>query len=101
MDRVPEKAVSDWITMLQAEGIELVPCEPLLAQSIVFHALDEAQSLGLAPYPAFEPLLLQPRPDRLLETRCARSERFDERDGEDDNDEDRIREVRRDRTWTH
>jgi hypothetical protein len=50
-------------------------CEPLQAQSIVFHALDYAQRLGFRPHPDAELALFEPRPNELLPTAlhaCAR-----------------------------
>jgi hypothetical protein len=50
-------------------------CEPLQAQSIVFHALDYARRLGFRPHPDAELALFEPRPNELLPTAlhaCAR-----------------------------
>ena len=49
----------------------MVPCELLVAQSIVFHALDYAASLGFEPHPDFPEPLFGPRPAELLETPLA------------------------------
>lgn len=43
----------------------------LEAQSVVFHALDYARSLGFAPDPDFPEALFGPRPDTLLDTPLA------------------------------
>lgn len=43
-------------------------CEALVAQSLVFHALDYARSLGFEPHRDFPAPLFGPRPDELLET---------------------------------
>jgi hypothetical protein len=53
----------------------LRPCEPFLAQSLVWHAVDYARSLGFEPNVDFEPALLGPRPTALLDTPLARPER--------------------------
>ncbi len=44
------------------------PCELLTAQSIVYHAVDYARSLGFEPHEDFPEPLFGPRPERLLET---------------------------------
>jgi len=46
-------------------------CEPLEAQSVVFHALDYARSLGFFPDEDFEVALFEPRPEALLDTPLA------------------------------
>ena len=54
-----------------SEKDPLRPCEPLLAQSVVFHALDYADALGFIPHKDFDVRLFLPRPERLLDTRGA------------------------------
>lgn len=54
-------------------GIE--PVQQIVAQSVVFHALDYAKSLGLEPHPDFDPQLLGPRPDTLADTPLAKPAR--------------------------
>lgn len=49
-------------------GDALRRCDPLFAQSVVFHALDYARSLGFSPDPDFEPSLIGPRPETLTDT---------------------------------
>lgn len=46
----------------------MLPCSPLTAQSIVYHALDYARSLGFKPHRDFPEGLFGPRPDELLAT---------------------------------
>jgi hypothetical protein len=46
----------------------MLPCEPLVAQSIVFHAIDYARALGFEPHPDFPATLFGPRPAELLNT---------------------------------
>jgi hypothetical protein len=53
----------------------LKPCEPFFAQSLVWHAVDYARSLGFEPHFDFEPALLGARPSALLDTPLARPER--------------------------
>lgn len=43
-------------------------CEALVAQSIVFHALDYARSLGFSPHEDFVEELFGPRPETLVDT---------------------------------
>jgi hypothetical protein len=56
-------------------GDALERCEPLVAQSIVYHALDYARSLGFEPQRDFQESLFGPRPSELLDTPLARPER--------------------------
>ncbi|HVZ33365.1 MAG TPA: hypothetical protein VG963_13125, partial [Polyangiaceae bacterium] len=49
--------------------------EPLVAQSVIFHALDYARSLGFEPHRDFVPELIGERPAQLLDTPLARPER--------------------------
>lgn len=58
-----------------SESEPLRACDPAFAQSVVFHALDYARSLGFDPHRDFEPALFEPRPDPLLDTPLARPER--------------------------
>ena len=46
----------------------MVPCEPIVAQSVVFHAIDYAARLGFAPHLDFPAELFGPRPSTLVET---------------------------------
>lgn len=56
-------------------GDPLRPCEVLLAQSVVFHALDYAHSLGFAPHRDAPMVMFGPRPEVLLDTPHARPAR--------------------------
>jgi hypothetical protein len=62
--------VADW-----PEEAALRPCEPLFLQSVVFHALDYARSLGFPPHSDFELALLEPRPEVLVDTPGAHPKR--------------------------
>ncbi len=53
----------------------LVRCEPLVAQSVLYHALDFARSIGFAPQRDFEPAIVAPRPEQLEDTPWSRPER--------------------------
>ena len=69
-------ALDDMVTRLQeahAEGVDEV--SPLEAQSVIFHALDYAASLGFAPHRDFVAALVGPRPETLVDTPLARPER--------------------------
>jgi len=45
-----------------------VVCDPIIAQSVLFHALDYAARLGFKPHPDFIPAFFEPRPSELVET---------------------------------
>ena len=51
------------------------PCDLLVAQSVLYHAIDFADSLGFAPHRDFPELLFGPRPQVLLDTPLARPPR--------------------------
>jgi hypothetical protein len=46
----------------------MIACQPLVAQSVVFHAIDYARTLGFEPHPDFPAPLFGPRPDQLQST---------------------------------
>jgi hypothetical protein len=60
--------------MDEAQG-GMEACELLVAQSVVFHALDYARSLGFQPNPDFSEPFFGPRPDALLATPYCRPEK--------------------------
>jgi hypothetical protein len=60
--------------MSEAHG-GMEPCDLLLAQSVVYHALDYARSLGFLPNPDFPEPLFGPRPTALLATPYHKPER--------------------------
>jgi len=53
----------------------MLECEPLIAQSLVFHALDYARKLGFEPHAEFHEPLFGPRPSMLLATPWCAPER--------------------------
>jgi hypothetical protein len=53
----------------------MVPCELVVAQSVVYHAIDFAASLGFEPHPDFPESLFGPRPEVLVDTPLARPAR--------------------------
>jgi hypothetical protein len=59
----------------QAHQVGMVPCDLLVAQSVVLHALDYARSLGFAPHRHFPEPLFTPRPAALVDTPLARPTR--------------------------
>jgi hypothetical protein len=75
MEPASEPAVEQRVSDLSRRGDTLVPCEPLVAQSVVFHALDYAHGLGFSPHPDFARALFEPRPAVLLDTPGAHPER--------------------------
>jgi len=46
----------------------MVECEPMVAQSVVFHALDYAGKLGFEPHAEFPAEVFEPRPSELRDT---------------------------------
>jgi hypothetical protein len=70
-----EPELEDYIAFVGKKLPEpLEPCDLLVAQSVVFHALDYARSLGFAPHRDFPAVMFGPRPERLLDTPFARPE---------------------------
>jgi hypothetical protein len=65
----------DGVAVMEARGILLVRCEPAFAQSVVFHAIEYARSLGFEPHRDLELALVEPRPAPLVETPLARPAR--------------------------
>lgn len=53
----------------------MLRCDPLVAQSIVFHAIDYARALGFEPHRDFPAMLFGPRPEQLVDTPWHKSER--------------------------
>ncbi len=54
---------------------DMEQCDPLIVQSIVFHAIDFARSLGFPPDSDFPAPLFGPRPNMLIDTPHARPAR--------------------------
>jgi len=61
--------------MARGHGDDMEQCDLLVAQSVLYHALDFARSLGFAPDPDFPEPLFGPRPEALLDTPRARPSR--------------------------
>jgi hypothetical protein len=84
---LPLIAEADLLERLDAladGGTEFRDCEPLEAQSVVFHALDYARSLGFFAHEDFEVALFEPRPAFLSETPLAKPARPVYMSGPDD-----------------
>jgi hypothetical protein len=63
-----EQSVLRNIVNAQPADMPMSRCDLLVAQSVVFHAIDFARSLGFEPHPDFSPALLGKRPETLLDT---------------------------------
>lgn len=81
-------------TMRRAHGA-MEECDLLVAQSVLFHAIDFAHSLGFAPHHDFPEPLFGPRPEALLDTPYARPSRPIYASGPDDDPIKIIRQLRR------
>ena len=66
--KVTDDGLRDLIADVGAPHGGMAPCEPLTAQSVVYHAIDYANRLGFAPDPDFPEVLFGPRPTELLDT---------------------------------
>jgi len=64
-----------WMAPLAVGPGRMDPCDVLVAQSIVYHALDYARSLGFSPHPDFHEAMFGPRPEVLIDTPFARPDR--------------------------
>jgi hypothetical protein len=74
-ERVNDEELHELIEALGVAHDGMEECESLLAQSLIFHALDYARSLGFAPNPDFHEALVGPRPAVLLDTPWHRPKR--------------------------
>jgi len=72
MPLMAELDLLEHVDVLSRGSDPLRACEPLEVQSVVFHALDYAASLGFSAHEDFEIALLEPRPESLLETPLAK-----------------------------
>jgi hypothetical protein len=78
--------LSDLVAQMgQAHEGGMVPCELLVAQSVVYHAIDYARSLGFEPHGDFPEPLFGPRPEVLIDTPLAHPTRPVYISGPDDN----------------
>jgi hypothetical protein len=65
---MPSRDLADLVDTLGSADGGMMRCEPLVAQSVVFHAIDYARSLGFEPHRDFSAALFGPRPSELLDT---------------------------------
>lgn len=72
---ITEEDLRDRLDALGGDGTEFRACEPLEAQSVVFHALDYARALGFYAHEDFETALFEPRPESLSDTPLAKPAR--------------------------
>ncbi|HEY3664383.1 MAG TPA: hypothetical protein VGL19_00225 [Polyangiaceae bacterium] len=72
---ITEADLLERLDSLADGGTEFRDCEPLEAQSVVFHALDYARSLGFLAHEDFEVALFEPRPESLSDTPLAKPAR--------------------------
>lgn len=75
LDPIHEQELTEHVRVLAEAGPTLVRIDAAIAQSIVFHALDYAASLGFEPHRGFRRALVEPRPSELIETVGARPAR--------------------------
>jgi len=71
--------------LIGQQGDPLQRCEPLVAQSVVYQALDYARALGFSPHSDFEESLMGPRPVDVLDTPMSHPTRPIYWSGPDDN----------------
>lgn len=64
---------ADWASGADPSDMALVKCDLLDAQSVVYHAIDYAKSLGFEPTAELDLKLLGERPSELRETRFCES----------------------------
>ncbi len=81
---ISEADLLERLDSLAGGGTAFRNCEPLEAQSVVFHALDYARSLGFSPHEDFEIAVFEPRPESLRETPLAKPVRPTYISGPDD-----------------
>jgi hypothetical protein len=68
-DKVAPALLSEELDFLyEPHNCGWVVCDPLVAQSVLFHALDYAARLDFKPHPDFIPAFFEPRPSDLIET---------------------------------
>jgi hypothetical protein len=69
MKPIDEYGIREYLERMEkAHGDDPEECSVLTAQSIVFHSIDYARSLGFSPHRDFPAQLFGPRPELLLDT---------------------------------
>ena len=76
-EKVTDNELQDFLEDIGAGHGGMESCEPLTAQSVVYHALDYAHRLGFAPDADFPELLFGPRPPELIDTPWHSAEQAD------------------------
>jgi len=74
-DSVSQIALERWIERRADMLGDLEPCELLVGQSVIYHAIDYARSLGFEPHRDFPEPIVGPRPLELLDTPYAHPSR--------------------------
>ncbi|HXK19674.1 MAG TPA: hypothetical protein VNG33_17810 [Polyangiaceae bacterium] len=64
----PEDELEELVETVGTAHGGMEDCEPLFAQSIIYHALDYAKKLGFSPHRDFHEALVGPRPEALIAT---------------------------------
>jgi hypothetical protein len=82
---IPEVDLDAWLEPFVERHEDMEPCDLLLAQSIVFNAIDYARTLGFEPHGDFPEAVFGPRPAALLDTPLAKPARPHYVSGPDDN----------------
>ena len=65
----------DFVAEIAEAHGDMEQCDVLVAQSVLYHAIDFARSLGFAPHRDFPEPLFGPRPEALLDTPLSRPSR--------------------------
>lgn len=69
------RELAEFVEMVGRPHGGMVSCEPAVAQSMVFHAIDYARALGFQPHPDFAAALFGPPPTTLVSTPWCAPER--------------------------
>jgi hypothetical protein len=68
---ITELELHGWLAPMREMHGDMLPVEPKVIQSIVFHAIDFAHRLGFEPHKDFPEPIFGPRPETLLDTPLA------------------------------
>lgn len=72
---ITELELHGWLEPMRQMHGKMLPVEPRVIQSIVFHAIDFAHRLGFEPHKDFPEPIFGPRPETLLDTPLAHVEK--------------------------
>jgi hypothetical protein len=67
-DLMSTRELAEYIDRLSQVHGGMLECEPIVAQSVVFHAIDYARKLGFLPHPDYPAALFGARPEQLQAT---------------------------------